>query len=93
MTSATQYPSHLNAAGVTHVTESLDKLGLDWGVAATVDAICDQNGFMGLQPGDEYAYEITNTQAKIAGVSGAGGYGVYAYIHIDADKHVVFANN
>lgn len=89
-TQRTLAPTYLNAAGKTYVAERLAELAIAWDVEATINEICDRPGFMELQPGDSYDYEITNTKAKIAGVSGVGGYGVFAYIHIDADEHVTF---
>ena len=84
-------PTTLNEAGRKHVASELARLGLNWDVDATIEDITSKPSFNMLEPGGwECEYEISNTKAKLAGVKGAGGYGAYAYITIEADKHVVF---
>ena len=77
------YASYLNKAGINHVAEELDRLGLDWDVEATCADITDTNSFMDMQPGDDCQYEISNIKA------GRRGYGAYAFITISSE-HVIW---
>lgn len=80
----TMIATGLNAAGQAHVAAELARLNLDWSLEGTCGDIENREGFMGLQPGQSYDYEISNHMA------GKTSYGILGYIEIDADAHVRF---
>lgn len=82
----TSHPSCLNEQGQEHVKSELSRLGLDWDHNGTFSDIEAKIEFSGLVKGcgDQMDYEISNFAA------GKNGYGVFAYITIEADKHVRF---
>ena len=77
-------PSSLNEVGQAHVEARLAEVGLDWSLDRVCSEIEGKSGFMSLTPGDSYEYEISNISAGIK------SYGAFAYIEIDADKHVTW---
>ena len=79
-----RFATGLNDAGQAHVAAELDRLGLDWSVSGTCSEIEGKPGFMALTSGGSYDYEISNIDA------GKRSYGVFGWIEILADKHVVF---